>query len=104
MKIFKMASFTAVVISTALFAGSVYAGSCSGDGHSHSAQEMALKYFSQMDTNEDALVSKAEFEASPMTKFVKNFDVLNPNAKGFVEKESFLKMFIEAHSKKPLET
>ena len=57
-----------------------------------------------MDTNEDALVSKAEFEASPMTKFVKNFDVLNPNAEGFVEKESFLKMFIEAHSKKPLET
>ena len=67
-------------------------------GHAHSAQEMAEKYFSQMDANSDALVSKVEFEASPMTKCVSNFEALHPNAEGFIEKEAFLKMFTDAHS------
>jgi hypothetical protein len=59
---------------------------------------MAEKYFSQMDANGDELVSEDEFKASNMTKFVKNFGALKPNAQGLVEKRAFLKMFVEAHS------
>jgi len=104
MKFFLPVSVTVISLCTVLIAGSAYAGSCGGAGHTHSTQEMALKYFSQMDANADSLVTKSEFEASPMTKFVKNFEVLGPNTEGFVEKEAFVKMFVEAHSKKPTET
>ena len=98
MKTLGTASLAVIVFLTALISGSAYAGSCGGMGHTHSAQEMAEKYFSQMDANGDALVSRAEFKASTMTKFVKNFEALKPNAEGFIEKKAFLKMFVEAHS------
>ncbi|MAI49383.1 MAG: hypothetical protein CMM16_02310 [Rhodospirillaceae bacterium] len=98
MKILETASITLIVFVTALIAGSAYAGSCGGMGHTHSAQEMAEMYFSQMDANSDALVSEDEFKASTMTKFVKNFKALKPNAQGLVEKEAFLKLFKAAHS------
>ena len=103
MRTLETASLTVIVFLTALISGSAYAGSCGGTAHTHSAQEMAEKYFSQMDANGDALVSEDEFKASTMTKFVKNFGVLRPNAEGFIEKDAFLKMFVEAHSKTPPE-
>ena len=99
MRTLETASLTVIVFLTALISGSAYAGGCGGTAHTHSAQEMAEKYFSQMDANGDALVSEDEFKASTMTKFVKNFGVLRPNAEGFLEKGAFLKMFVEAHSK-----
>ena len=36
-----------------------------------------------------------------MTKYVKSFEALKPNTMGFVEKGLFVKMFVEAHEKKP---
>jgi Ca2+-binding EF-hand superfamily protein len=98
MKITQAATLSIIVLVTALISGSAYAMSCGGTAHTHSAQEMAEKYFSQMDANDDGLVSKSEFNASAMTKFVQSFAALKPNAAGFVEKKSFLKMFVEAHS------
>ena len=104
MKTIEAASLTVIVFLTALISGSAYAGSCGGTGHTHSAQEMAEKYFSQMDANGDELVSEDEFKASAMTKFVKNFEALKPNTEGFIEKKAFLKMFVEAHSTNQPET
>ena len=98
MKSTQAATLTVIVFVTALISGSAYAGSCGGTGHTHSAQETAEKYFSHMDANGDGLVSEGEFKASAMTKFVKNFGALKPNAEGYIEKKAFLKMFVEAHS------
>jgi hypothetical protein len=98
MKITQAATLSIIVLVTALISGSAYAMSCGGTTHTHSAQRMAEKYFSQMDANGDELVSEAEFKASAMTKFVQSFVALKPNAAGFVEKKAFLKMFVEAHS------
>ena len=98
MKFAQAATLTVIVLVTAIISGSAYAMSCGGTGHTHSAQEMAEKYFVQMDANGDELVSEAEFKTSAMTKFVKNFGTLKPNADGYIEKKAFLKMFVEAHS------
>ena len=98
MKITQAATLSIIVLVTALISGSAYAMSCGGTAHTHSAQEMAEKYFSQMDANGDELVSEAEFKASAMTKFVQSFGALKPNAEGLIEKKAFLKMFVEAHS------
>ena len=101
MKIFETSILSSIVIFAAVVSGSAYAGSCSGAAHAHSAQEMAEKYFSMMDANGDALVSEAEFNGSAMTRYVKSFEALKPNTQGFVEKGSFVKMFVEAHETKP---
>ena len=86
------------VLMTALFGFSpAHAGSCGGGDHVHSPQEMATKYFDQMDANSDEIVTKAEFEASPMAKMVKSFDVLQPNTNGQVTKRSFIEAFVKAH-------
>ena len=61
MKTIEAASLTVIVFLITLISGSAYAGSCGGTGHTHSAQEMAEKYFSQMDANGDELVSEDEF-------------------------------------------
>ena len=74
-----------------------YAGSCGGSDHVHSPQAMAEKYFDQMDTNSDEIVTKAEFEASAIIKMVKSFDVLGPDENGEVTKPAFIKTFMEAH-------
>ena len=100
MKIRQAAILSGIAFSTALMSSAAFAGGCGGAGHAHSAQEMAEKYFASMDANSDSVVSEAEFKASPMTKFVKNFDALGPNAEGLVEKEAFVKMFVDAHSDK----
>ena len=101
MKILEAAALSGIVILAAVFSSSAYAGSCGGAAHVHSAQEMAEKYFAMMDANGDELVSEAEFKGSEMTRYVKSFEALKPNTQGLVEKGSFVRMFVEAHEKKP---
>ena len=87
-----------LAVMSALFVFSpAHAGSCGGGNHVHSPQEMATKYFDQMDANSDEIVTKAEFEASSMAKMIKSFDVLQPDATGRVTKSDFIKAFVKAH-------
>ena len=88
---------TASLVSALFGLSPANAGSCGGGGHVHSPQEMATKYFDQMDANSDKVVTKAEFEASPMAKMVKSFDVLQPNTNGQVTKSAFIEAFVNAH-------
>jgi hypothetical protein len=74
-----------------------HAGNCDGGTHAHNPQEMASKYFDQMDANGDETVTKAEFEASPMAKAVKSFDALQPNESGVVTKNTFIENFVKTH-------
>ena len=82
-----------------LLATPASAGSCGSGAHPHDPQKMANKYFGQMDTNDDGLVTKEEFAASSFSKMLKSFDVLKPNKDGVVEKKAFIEAFIKAHSK-----
>ncbi len=86
-------------VASACFTASAQAGSCGGTDHAHNPKEMAVKYFKQMDTNGDDVITKLEFDASSMAKMVKSFDVLNPNERGEVEKKRFIESFVKAHSK-----
>ena len=72
--------------SAAFVISPAHAGSCSGGAHAHSPQKMASKYFDQMDANGDDIVTKEEFEASPMAKVVKSFGALQPDKNGVVKK------------------
>ena len=72
-------------------------GCCTGD-HAYNPHEMAVKYFGQMDTNGDEVVTKEEFAASPFSKMLKSFDVLQPNEDGVVEKKAFIETFVKTHS------
>ena len=101
MKILEAAALSGIVIVAALFSSSAYAASCGGAANVHSAHEIAEKYFSMMDANGDELVSEAVFNVSEMTRYVQSFEALKPNTRGFVEKGLFVKMFVEAHEKKP---
>ncbi len=74
-----------------------YAGSCGGQDHAHNLQEMASKYFNQMDANGDEAVTKSEFEASPMANMIKSFDALEPNESGVVTKNAFIETFVKMH-------
>ena len=104
MKIFETAVITAIAFSAACIAGAANAGGCDASYHSHSPGQVAEKYFAQMDTNADELVSKEEFKKSPFKAYVRNFEALRPNAEGFVEKEIFVKMFVDAHTAPSEET
>ena len=86
------------VFVSALFAISpAYAGSCGGGEHGHNPQELASKYFNQMDANGDEIITKAEFEASNMAKMIKSFDALEPNESGVVTKSAFIETFVKMH-------
>lgn len=90
-----------MIIASVLFALSpAYAGSCSKGNHAHNLEEMASKYFSQMDANGDEIVTKEEFEASPMAKMVKSFDALEPNESGVVTKSAFIQTMVKMHPEK----
>ena len=95
-------AFVGVIAAPAL------AGSCDsekiGHGHTHSYQEMAEKYFDQMDLNKDRILNKAEFEKSKFSKMVKSFDVLQPDSGGVVQRDTFIKTFVAAHSKPETES
>ena len=75
-----------------------HAGSCGGGEHAHNPEEMASKYFNQMDANGDEIITKKEFEASPMAKMITSFGVLKPNDSGEVTKSAFVETFIKMHS------
>ena len=75
-----------------------------GYGHKHSYQEMAEKYFDHMDLNKDKILDKAEFEKSKFSKMINSFDVLQPNENGVVQRDTFIKTFMEAHSKPAAES
>ena len=86
------------VLMTALIGfAPAHAGSCGGGNHVHSPQEMATKYFDQIDVNRDEIITKAEFEASSMAKMIKSFDVLRPDENGRVAKSDFIEAFVKAH-------
>jgi len=86
------------VFVSALFALSpAYAGSCDGGDHAHNLQEMASKYFNQMDADGNEIITKAEFEASPMANMIKSFDALEPNESGVVTKSAFIETFVKMH-------
>ena len=88
----------AVFVSVLFALTPAYAGSCDGGNHAHNLQEMASKYFNQMDANGDEIINRKEFEASPMAKMIKSFDVLEPNENGEVTKSAFVETFIKMHS------
>ena len=86
------------VIASVLFALSpAYAGSCGKGDQARSPQEMASKYFNQMDANGDEIVTKAEFEASPMAQMIKSFDALGPNESGEITKDAFIETMVKMH-------
>ena len=86
-------------IATAFFALSpAFAGGCGKGDHAHSLQEMASKYFNQMDADGDEILTKAEFEASPVAKMIKSFNALEPNKSGEVTKSAFIQTMVKMHS------
>jgi hypothetical protein len=87
----------AVIVSVLFALSPAYAGSCGGEDHAHNLQEMASKYFNQMDADRDEIITKAEFEASPMAKMIKSFDALEPNESGVVTKSAFIETFVKMH-------
>ena len=84
-------------VSTVFVVSPAHAGNCGSGAHTHNLQEMASKYFDQMDANGDDIVTKTEFEASPMSKAVKSFDALIPDESGVVKKNTFIENFVKAH-------
>ena len=88
---------SAIFVSVLFAIPPAYAGSCDGGGHAHNLQEMASKYFNQMDVNGDEIITKAEFEASTMTNMVKSFAALQPNESGVVTKSDFIETFVKMH-------
>ena len=89
-----------ILVSAALFlANPALAGSCGAGAHTHNPHEMAVMYFGQMDTNGDEVVTKEEFTASPFSKMLKSFAVLQPPEDGVVEKKKFIETFVKTHSK-----
>lgn len=87
----------AVFVSAFFAISPAYAGSCGGGDHGHNPQEMASKYFNQMDADGDEMITKAEFEASNMAKMIKSFDALEPNESGVVTKSAFIETFVKMH-------
>ena len=87
----------ALVVSVFCFLSPAQAGSCGEGDHTHNPQEMASKYFDQMDANGDDIVTKTEFDASPMAKAVKSFDALQPDESGIVTKKTFIETFVKTH-------
>ena len=87
----------AVFVSAFFAISPAYAGSCGGGDHGHNPQEMASKYFNQMDANGDETITKEEFEASNMAKMIKSFDALEPNESGVVTKSAFIETFVKMH-------
>ena len=66
--------------------------------HDQAVKEMAENYFDQMDLNEDNVVDAAEFRDSKVSKMVRSFDALQPDADGLLRRESFISDFIKSHS------
>ncbi len=89
---------TIITFASILIGTPVLANGCGTGDHAHNLHEMAVKYFSQMDTNGDAIVTKKEFAASPFSKMLGSFDVLQPNDAGVVEKKAFIESFVKTHS------
>ena len=88
----------AVLALSLISAPSAMAGGCNGAVHKHSPEEMANFYFDKMDLNGDNIVTKGEFEKSSMKNLVKSFDALAPDDSGTVNRDSFIRSFIQAHS------
>ena len=75
------------------------ASECGCSGHAHSSQEIAENVFGQMDLNNDEVVDRSEFENSQISKMIKSFDALQPNAVGLLMRETFIGIFMKYHSK-----
>ena len=69
-----------------------------GDNHAHTNEEMAVKYFDQIDLNSDGTVDLMEFKKSKMSDMLKSFDLLSPDKNGLVSRKSFIKNFVHLHS------
>ena len=75
-----------------------FAGGCGNNSHMHTKEEIAEKYFDQMDLNSDLTIDFQEYKNSNMSKILKSFDSLNPDKNGVISKKSFIKNFVKAHS------
>ena len=87
----------AFVLSVSFAFSPAYAGNCGGGDHAHNLQEMASKYFNQIDANSDETITRREFGASTMANMIKSFDALGPNESDVVTKSAFIETFIKMH-------
>ena len=62
-------------------------------------QEIAENVFGQMDLNNDEVVDRSEFEKSQISKMIRSFDALQPNAEDLLMRETFIGIFMKYHSK-----
>ena len=85
------------------FVNPVQASSCGGENHVHNTKKMAEIYFIEMDLDGDGKVNKAEFGKSKISKKIKSFDLLKPDEEGLVQKKTFIRMFVKAHSEPKIE-
>ncbi len=81
-----------------------FAGGCGNSAHTHTNEEIAEKYFDQIDLNSDQNIDRQEFENSNMSKMIKSFDLLNPDYNDVVSKKSFIKNFVKTHSEPSYKT
>ena len=82
-----------------IFMSPTQAGNPGDVAHSFDAQEIAAKYFDQMDINGDEIVTEIEFKASPLVKIVSSFEALMPDENREIRKSNFIKNFVKAHPK-----
>ena len=87
---------TVLILSTNV--SSSFASGCGGSNHAHTNEEMAVKYFDQVDLNSDGKVDLTEYKKSQMSSVLESFDSLNPDINGLVSKKSFIKNFVYLHS------
>ncbi len=61
-----MKNITATLVFTSVlaFSPSLYAGSCGGGDHTHSAQEKAMIIFNKADNNSDGFINAGEFNTA----------------------------------------
>ena len=91
-----------IVLSTIFILSTIvspsFASVCGGDKHARNNEEMAVKYFDQIDLNSDGTVDRTEFKKSQMSNMLKSFDLLSPDKNGLVSRNSFIKNFVHLHS------
>ena len=71
------------------------AGNCGTGAQAHNPQELAVKYFDQTDINEDGVVTKDEFTASPFSKILKTFDILQQTRRVWLRKRRLSKFSLK---------
>ena len=97
-----MKNLTATLVFTSVlaFSPSLYAGSCGGGDHTHSAQEKAMSIFNKADNNSDGFINAGEFNAAKLSKYGSTFTTLDLNKDKQISKEEYMEVFNRHHRKK----